>query len=237
VRLVCIVNAQTPYPGELLEKSAARVGVEIVRYGEGQLWPKDYRVGKLVAGIECVRGLAEDVTHVMFVDASDSLFLAGPEEIVAQFESYDQGHSVLIQGEKNCFPDKKLEASYPAPDTPWHFVNSGGFIGRKEVILRNMQLAADLATFCDQLCWTRLYLSGKGDVEIDEQCRIFQSMYLHRPEELFIEDGRMWNELTHTQPCVAHWNGTKNEGVPFSRRGVWGTINVKENASRAVKTK
>jgi hypothetical protein len=205
----------------LLEKSAARAGVEIVRYGEGQPWPMDYRVGKLVAGIECVKSLPEDVTHVMFLDCSDSLILAGPEEIVAQFEAYDLGVSLIIQGEKNCYPDSTLEASYPPADTPWHFVNSGGWIARKEVALKNMQMAADMATYCDQLCWTKLYLSGKGDVNVDQQCRIFQSMYLQQPGELQLVDGRFWNTVTRQAPCVAHWNGTKNAGTPFSRNGVW----------------
>ena len=221
MRLACIVNAQSPYGGELLEKSAARVGVEIIRYGEGEPWPRDYRVGKLVRGIECVESLPADVTHVMFLDNSDSLILAGPEEIVAQFEAYDLGKSLIIQGEKNCYPDKKLESAYPAPDYPWHFVNSGGWIARKEVALKNMKLAAGLAGYCDQLCWTRLYLSGKGDVEVDQQCRIFQSMYLQTPEELRMVNGRLWNDVTKSGPCVAHWNGTKNKGTPYSRDGMW----------------
>jgi len=237
MRLVCISAAHTPYNGALMERSAKRVGVEIVRFKQGEPWPNDYRVGKLVHGLECVRTLPDDVTHVMFVDSSDSLFLANPEEIVAKFDAIagERPTSVLIQGEKNCYPDKSIESQYPPQRTPWHFVNSGGWIARRDSALFAMPLVATFAEYCDQLAWSLAYLRGaSGDpmtgsyvpIEVDENCQIFQSMYLQKPGEFKLDNGRLYNLKTAGRPCVAHWNGTRNEGRPFSRAGIWSCLDL-----------
>lgn len=226
MRLVCISAAHTPYNGALMERSARRVGVEIVRFKEGEPWPNDYRVGKLVHGLECVKQLPEDVTHVMFVDSSDTLFLAGPEEIVQKYELMER--AILIQGEKNCYPDKTLESAYPPARTPWHFVNSGGWIAHRSAAESGMEKAAELGEYCDQLCWTREYLAPYGTIQwpisIDQNCQIFQSMYLQTISDFRLEDGRLENLVTGGRPCVLHWNGTQNQGSPFSRDGVYAEI-------------
>ena len=233
MRLVVIAAAHTPYRGALMERSAKRVGVEVVRYKEGEPWPNDYRVGKLVHGLECVRSLPSDVTHVMHVDTSDSLFLAGPEEILEKFELSHRW--ILIQGEKNCYPEKALESEYPPARTPWHFVNSGGWIARRDKAEVGMAKAAERATYCDQLCWSKQYLSQSHKhadcvpawpLDVDENCQIFQSMYLQQKSEFRLENGRLENLVTGGRPCVLHWNGTKNQGSPYSRDGVWACLNV-----------
>ena len=234
MRLVCISAAHTPYNGELMERSAKRVGVEIVRFKDGEPWPNDYRIGKLVHGLACVLSLPADVTHIMHVDTSDSLFLAGPEEIVAKFEAMrpEGFEGILIQAEKNCYPDKALEMDYAhchwgwhTGKTPWKYVNSGGWIAERVHAGAMMQLATQEATYCDQLCWSKAYLTGQPII-LDENCQIFQSMYLQQPNELKLENGRLYNLLTGGRPCVAHWNGTKNQGHPYSRDGMWSCLNI-----------
>lgn len=226
MRLVCISAAHTPYDGALMEKSAQRVGVEIVRFKEGEPWPNDFRVGKLVHGLECIRQLPEDVTHVMFVDSSDTLFLAGPEKIVARFEDMrGQGTLAVVSGEKNCYPITELAPEFKYRPTPWHFVNSGSWIMRREDSERILTSVAGQADYCDQLCWSKAYLEiyskNWSDVYIDVHCLLFQSMYLQVPTDFELKDGRLANLVTGGQPAVLHWNGTRNQGVPFSRDGVW----------------
>lgn len=231
MRLVCISAAHTPYNGALMERSAARVGVEIVRFREGEPWPNDFRVGKLVHGLECVKALPDDVTHVMFVDSNDSVFLAGPEEIVEKYTLKEC--SIVLQGEKNCYPDKNLVPMYPPPRTPWRFVNSGGWIGTRDDAEVLLERVFALAEYCDQLCWSRAYVSQYIPVDVDENCQIFQSMYLQEPGDFRLADGRLENLKTGGRPCVAHWNGTRG-GAPYggiSRIGLWATLNVKERAA------
>lgn len=228
MRLVCISAAHTPYNGKLMERSAKRVGVEIVRFKEGEPWPKDYRVGKLVHGLECVKRLPEDVTHVMFSDGSDTLFLGGPEEIIEKFEAICP-NLALVSAEKNCYPYKDLAQEYPAAYTEWRYVNSGNWILRRSDAEYMLEKIAGLTTYgCDQLAWTRAYLQKDSfAVKLDENCQLFQSMYLQKEEEFRFVDGRMENLVTGGRPCVLHWNGTKNAGVPFSRDGVWQMIDPK----------
>jgi hypothetical protein len=243
MRLVVIAAAHTPYSGHLMEKSAKRVGVEVVRYKEGEPWPQDFRLGKLVHGLECVLALPADVTHVMHVDTSDSLFLAGPEEIIQKYEAMAGGFSILIQGEKNCYPDKTLELYYPPARTPWHFVNSGGWIAHRKAAEDGMRRAGELATYCDQLCWTKAYLSQGNKrregvdgwtMDTDENCQIFQSMYLQDRNDFKMVNSRLENLKTGGRPCVAHWNGTRNLAPPglLSRAGMWATLNIRSEVDR-----
>ena len=77
-----------------------------MRYAEDQDWPNDFRQGKLVDGLECVKQLPQDVTHVMFLDSTDTLVLAGAEEIVQKYEAdrYQQQCKIVICGEKKLLP-------------------------------------------------------------------------------------------------------------------------------------
>lgn len=235
MRLVCISAAHTPYNGSLMERSAKRVGVEIVRFKEGEPWPNDFRVGKLVHGLECVKALPADVTHVMFVDSSDSLFLAGPEEIVEKYEAMRGNCHAIIQGEKNCYPDKSLESGQASRgQTAWRFVNSGGWISTRKQAEHLMGFVAGTATYCDQLCWSLAYLALPGIIELDQNCQIFQSMYMQERSEFKLENGRMENLKTGGRPCVLHWNGTRNAGKPYSRDGVWACLNLTGNIYRNI---
>lgn len=267
-RLAVITPAHKPYSGDLMERSARRVGIEVLRYCEDKPWPNDFRVAKMVDALEFLRTLPDTYTHVMFVDSSDSLFLGGEDEILAAYGN--QREDVLIQGEKNCYPHPGLRYFYeslaisdnaPAP-TPWCFVNSGGWIADRYVAEKSLETAQGLGTFCDQYCWTLAYLLTKrtfraaqwkdyvqnspqhtnGMVQtspfnprwadqlpcigVDDQCSIFQSMYLQQPEEFEMPNGRLHNLVTGRTPCVLHWNGTKNQGIPFSRAGIWYTRDI-----------
>lgn len=232
MRLAVITTGHAPYKGELMEKSAARVGIEVFRIGADKPWPKDYRVAKLIHGQETVANLPADVTHVMYVDCSDSLFVRGPEDIILKFEEFhDRGFLAVVQAEKNCYPDVVLAREYPPSETAWKYVNSGGWICRREDALRIMAYVAELGAFCDQRCWSRAYLTSTAAAEeeardhrmiaLDDECRIFQSMYLQQPDELRFSEKLPVNQVTGRMPCVMHWNGTKNEGSPYSRDGVW----------------
>lgn len=231
MRLVIISAAHKPYRGALMERSAARVGIEIVRYAEDQDWPNDFRQAKLVDGLECVKRLPQDVTHVMFLDSTDTLVLAGAEEIVQKYDR--QVYGVLINGEKNCYPDKTLAPNYPQGRTAWHFVNSGGWIAHRFAAEKWMAYAAEEATFCDQLCWSKTYLKHAA-IAVDEECRVFQSMYLQQPEEFSLSNGRLINHVTGEQPCVLHWNGTRNAGH-LSRSGVWACLGIESREERKVR--
>lgn len=236
MRLICIMNAHTPSKRALTERSARRVGIEVVLYKEGTAWPNELRIGKLVHALECVKSLPEDVTHVMFVDSWDSLFLAGPEEII---EKYELMHSaVMVQGEKNCYPDKTLESQYPAARTPWHFVNSGGWIAHRAAAEEALDTIAQQGFKCDQQCWSHAYLKQTAGwpITIDENCQIFQSMFAQTLSDFALKDGRLENLVTGGRPCVLHWNGTRNEGRPFSRDGVYAEIDPESMLEKKVPT-
>ena len=231
MKLAVITAAHKPYSGALMERSARRVGIEVFRFAEYQEWPKDYRVGKLIDGARSIAGLPANVTHVMGTDSSDTLFLASGEQIVHTYEAIRDGYEepfVLISAEKNCYPKPELAPQFVArARTPWHFLNSGAWITRREEAEAAMLEAAGYAEYCDQLCWSLAHLAQKLSltVHLDQECCVFQSMYLADPDELSVSSGRLYNRTTWTWPCHAHWNGTRNAGSP-SRDGVWACLGI-----------
>ena len=273
MKLAVITPAHKPYSGGLMERSAARVGISVIRYGEEKEWPNDFRQAKMVEAAECIRTLPDEYTHVLFVDASDSLFLGDEQEILSHADI-----CVTIQGEKGCYPHPGLKQFYPFNSRPWRHVNSGGWIAPRETALLALETAAALGTFCDQYCWTLAHLISTGapggvlwsilhghneelrgtllewssgkiatpavydpiwrrnlpEIQVDSGCRIFQSMYCQEPDEFKVRGGRLHNLVTNTTPAILHWNGTQNRGTPYSRTGIWYTLDIEAKKPQLV---
>jgi len=204
--LAVMIGAHAPYRGQLFDSSAKRMGLHVVKYAEGIPWPGNFRDGKTVPQFECVRALPDSVTHVLFADAWDSLCMAGEVEILAKYNAL-AGSGVVISGEKNCYPESGLKQFYPHRRSPWNFCNSGGFIGRKQDVLKALEWCCNVGLIDDQLCWSILYLSRSAPLQVDEGCQIFQTMNRQMSGEFRIDGDRVQNTVTGTRPCVVHWPG------------------------------
>ena len=121
-----------PIDTSLLRASCKRVGIELQAYGSGERWP-GFCVGKIRAARQFLAARREE--YALFVDSSDTFIVSAETAILESFQSL--GTSVLVSGEKNCYPIPADATRYPqsgAPDdpgTPWRFVNSGGWIGQR----------------------------------------------------------------------------------------------------------
>lgn len=71
---------------------------------------------------------------VMFTDSYDVVLMANPEEIVAKFRN--MGAPIVFSTEKTCWPDGDLVDKYPSVEGEYKFLNSGGFIGYANEILK-----------------------------------------------------------------------------------------------------
>lgn len=174
----------------------------------------------------------EEDEIILFTDGYDSLLLANEKEILDKF--HQANTDLLFSAETNCYPDPSLEGQYPATSSPYRFLNSGGFIGRAGVI-RNL-LATDETettsafTWSNQYQWTLRYLKQPFGMRLDTGCEIFCTF---SPEVIFrllpeavrdmptyskvfyewfhinfeIRNGRIFNRITKTWPCNAHFCG------------------------------
>jgi hypothetical protein len=178
----------------------------------------------------------DDEEIIMFSDGYDTLLLAGQEEILEKF--YRSESDLLVSAEANCFPEKSLAGRYPACDTIYRYLNCGGFIGKvaaiKEFLFRDLADPGSGHAWSNQYIWTQKYLQDTRKIKLDTRCEIFCTFYtvitqFPTPEDamnnreayssiycewfyhnFIIRDGRIFNRLTGTWPCNAHFNGVSS---------------------------
>lgn len=194
-----------PTDCSFLEASCRRVGVELLRYGVGQVWPS--YTDRLRDVSDYLRGRPEK--YALFVDSADTYLLDGADVILGKFKE----HRVpfLFSAEKNCWPDPSLADHFPGNGTPYRFLNAGAWMGEREWIVehtcrvwnRYQERWREDDTRCLVQGWIDGVLEG---ARIDHNCTIFQSMYGYTKNDLDETDYRT-NLLTMTTPSIFHWNG------------------------------
>lgn len=172
----------------LLVESAQSFGVPIAVY-DAQ-WTTYVDV-KLRRGLEFARSL--DAENLMWLDGNDSLVLAPPDEILSRHKAL--GGGLILATESNCWPDADLARLYPTvPAGVPRFLNAGGFIGPKEIVLETMAKVLEGARDGDdQRAWTKWFTFQRGGV-LDYGRRIFAS----------VADGE---GALQSGACTLHWNG------------------------------
>ena len=113
----------------------------------------------------------DDRDIVMFVDGYDVIINDNQEELVKRFKQF--GADVVFSAEPLIWPDSSIEDQFPEVHTRNRYLNSGGFIGRANVIkemLRNDIKKAD----DDQLYYQKLFLSVKYNIRLDVENYLFQ---------------------------------------------------------------
>jgi hypothetical protein len=88
----------------------------------------------------------------------------------------------------------------------YKYLNSGGIYGTFDAFVRALKVAESYKVSDDQWCWTKAWLDGKIELELDYECRIFQSLY-RSEEDMDYSGSRIRNRLTSSEPCVFHGNG------------------------------
>ena len=127
-------------------------------------------------------------------------------EIWQKYKKHFNG-KVVFSAEKFCWPNKSLEKVYPETKSSYKYLNSGGFIGPVEEILKIIDDPIN-ATSDDQLYYTERFLSKKYNIELDYECKIFQTLGgCSIPQfNINLNKSSFTNEYGH-DPCLVHGNG------------------------------
>lgn len=159
--------------------------------------------------------LRNGFTHLIGIDAFDCLAVGPSSRFSEAIEAL--GDPVLtLACEKACWPVPDL-ANHPKyverkPKSDWRFAHS-------QMIVDLTRTWPSTLTDCpddrdDQLHVHGVYLNdAEGEVKLDEECRIVNSIAFCAPFENFFEldnanpDGILLNRLTGTRPLFAHGNG------------------------------
>jgi hypothetical protein len=158
----------------------------------------------------------EDYERLILTDAWDVLFY-GDHNSLAQRLSLFAPH-VLFAGERNCYPEpqlaEKISHNYqPTPSTPWRFLNGGMLTSSPDELWRwchEVERHPEYdAKMIGQQWLNRRMTENSPLARIDFQTRLFYCMYRENEGmELAVKDGKPYNTLAGTSPCLIHFNGS-----------------------------
>lgn len=94
---------------------------------------------------------------VMFTDSYDVMLLANPVDILRKFREFQS--PIVFSAEKTCWPEPEKEKNYPDSITEYRFLNSGGFIGYADWILKLIETPIQ-DNEDDQYYYTMKYLDS-----------------------------------------------------------------------------
>uniref|UniRef100_A0A8C7B6F0 Procollagen-lysine,2-oxoglutarate 5-dioxygenase 1 n=1 Tax=Neovison vison TaxID=452646 RepID=A0A8C7B6F0_NEOVI len=149
---------------------------------------------------------------ILFTDSYDVVFASGPRELLKKFR---QARSqVVFSAEELIYPDRRLEAKYPAVSDGKRFLGSGGFIGYAPNLSKLVAEWEGQDSDSDQLFYTKIFLDPEKreriNITLDHRCRIFQNLDGALDEVVLkFEMGhvRARNLAYDTLPVLIHGNG------------------------------
>ena len=144
------------------------------------------------------------LTHFLFVDAYDVLFLKNIDHIWNIYKK-KWFNEIVFAAEKFCFPDIDLCDEYPEVNSPWCYLNSGCYLAPVNQFLELIRPYPIDQTINDQAYFTRIFLDTKKII-LDVKCNLFQCLNFEFDGEF--EYGKAFKNIRMgTEPCVIHGNG------------------------------
>jgi hypothetical protein len=153
-----------------------------------------------------------DITHFFYSDSYDTIATYGMEEALSKIPDKD---IILMSAERACYPHPDKEKLYPKHDSPFHFVNGGGWFASSLAFQLAVESNPLTVETNDQVWFTDLFLNNPDYVKLDYNCEVFQTIAFC-PDSDFIlnynnlENGvkvDFYNTVTKSFPCFIHGNG------------------------------
>jgi len=227
MKIVTVINDTSNKIFNLLRTSCALNGLELVA-----LVSKETNFYSLRLKDQLLYSYLSDMNDnelILFTDGTDAVFLASENEILEKFYKFNT--DLLFSTDLKCWPDKSLASFYNQnTNSPFMYLNSGGFIGKvgliKELLEENDN-EDDNYSYSNQYVWSKSYIENKHRIKLDTNCDIFCAFYNDIGNEYIssdidkvyelknqwfednfsIENHRIYNKITKTYPCQAHFNG------------------------------
>lgn len=152
-------------------------------------------------------------TMLLFTDSYDVLINSTQNNILKCYyeamTKYKKHNCVLFSAEKTCWPDSSLAYKYPKNNSPYLYLNSGGFIGTAQNVYSLIRDATISNTDDDQLFFTNIYLNDKFKerITLDHNCYLFQTLNDSITDIAFHGKHIIQNISFNTYPLVIHGNG------------------------------
>jgi hypothetical protein len=216
----------------MMETSCRKHGLSLKPYSMGEVYNgwTDLKIYKLrQEALNC------PTSHILYTDARDAWFLAGPDEIAGKYNAYG-APPLMLSAQCDVF------GTYAAwyRDLPWDMSKIFRYIGTPGQLCQAKALAEALLWMQenyklgndfehselpddDPPWWCEFIRHHPGVLKLDTECSIFMNAG-SRPADgemfgdvLEFRDGRVYNKLTTQSPCVLHFNG----GYSHALHGKW----------------
>jgi len=144
----------------------------------------------------------EGYTHFVYTDAWDTFALRPQSEIPLC-------DGLLFSAERACYPHPEKEYLYPLSESPFHFVNGGGWMGEISAFIKMYELCKPTNEINDQVYLTDQFLKHFRDgwIKLDYECNVFQTLAFCPDDNFKIEEGKLINTITKSTPILWHGNG------------------------------
>ena len=170
-------------------------------------------------------------SHILYTDARDAWFLAGPEEVAEKYNALGCP-PLILSAQSDIF------GTYAAwyEGLPWDMSKKFRYIGTPGMLCEAAALAEALDWMLkrratgdwgemhddDPPWWCNFIRERPGELKLDHDCAIFMNAGSKIDEGMWenvlkIQDGRVFNTLTKSLPCVLHFNG----GYSHAQFGKW----------------
>lgn len=166
-------------------------------------YPKSYSVLENIKNVNAETVvLVCDSFDVLPIDklTNESLF----EAIKNNFDL----EKITFNAEKICYPKSDLANIYPKINTEWKYLNGGIYVGKAGKIKTMLEgLLPKINGTIDQEVFSVAFLNKEYDIELDYYCKVFQTLAALDESDLTIENNKIINNKTNTEPVLLHGNG------------------------------
>ena len=151
-----------------------------------------------------------DITHFFYSDSYDTIVLDTMDEALRRVKDFE---GIQLSAEQACIPHPHKELLYPKHDSPFRFVNGGGWFCNSQLFQSYFKYNEPTVETVDQVWLTDRFLGcipftqgHKQLIHLDYNCNIFQTIAFC-PEDYFILTEKVYNTLNKTFPIFVHVKG------------------------------
>ena len=146
----------------------------------------------------------QDIKYFFYTDSYDTIVTSTMNEALTRIKNNDK---ILLSAERACYPHPEKAERYPYNESPWHFVNGGGWFCNSDLFCKSVEANGLQVHDVDQVWFTDLFLNNPSYVELDYNCDLFQTIAFCPESDFDIKEGRIRNTVTNTYPIFIHGNG------------------------------
>jgi hypothetical protein len=148
----------------------------------------------------------EGYTHFVYSDSYDSLCFGSALEV--ELKMFNK-QGLVFSTEKACYPYPDWAIEFPESESPWKYLNGGGWYGSIDAYIRMVETDPPVNDLNDQVWSQRQFLHNNPDgyIQLEYGCAVFQTYAFHALGDFELSDGRVRNLITDSQPVFLHFNG------------------------------